>query len=373
MNSQEELFAVALTFLPHLSNVVRYELYQHCGSATALLCDSKKRQSLLPDLSPNIEHILSHPDEALRRAETELAWCAAHEVKVLPMNASSYPRRLAECPDAPVVLYYKGKGDLNHKKIISVVGTRRCTPYGRDIVHHLLNDIKRYAEVMVVSGLAYGIDITAHREALANGLPTVAVLAHGLDMIYPYTHKDTAEAMIEKGGLVTEFSSQTSLQKGFFPQRNRIVAGLADCAILVESAVGGGGLITMRIANDYNREAFAFPGAVTAEFSRGCNNLIRNNGATLITCAEDLVYSMGWSDEKELAAARQAGIERDLFPALSDDERKIVTVLQKTNDLPTDILSVRTNLPTYKVLALMTTLEMKGVVRVMAGGIYHLL
>jgi len=227
--------------------------------------------------------------------------------------------------------------------------------------------------MLIVSGLAYGVDINAHRESLANGYPTVGVLAHGLDTIYPYHHRDTAAEMLNHGGLLTEFMTQTNSDKPNFVRRNRIVAGMADSLILVESAAKGGGLITAEIAQSYDRAVFAFPGNVNAEFSKGCNNLIRDNGAGLISNADDFVRAMGWQDESQRQQALADGIERNLFPDLSPEEQRIVNLLQETNDLQLNILSVKTSIPIGQLTALLFQLEMKGVVKPLAGGMYHLL
>ncbi len=373
MNEQEQINAIALTQLAYISLGGIHELYGRLGSATELIDNRRNLHDILPDISPRFVKILANIDDARHRAEAEFTWCKDNGVEVIPMNSPAYPQRLLDCPDAPVVLYYKGTADLNCKKIVSVVGTRRKTVYGDDILRRFMADLKKYADVMVISGLAYGIDITAHREALNNGFPTVAVLAHGLDQIYPAAHKATAIQMLRQGGLITEYISQTTAMKGNFVQRNRIVAGLSDCTILVESAAKGGGLITMSIARSYNRDTFAFPGAVNAEYSRGCNNLIRDNEAALINDAEDFVKAMGWDDDQKLAEAKREGIERPLFNNLSEEEKTLVEILQERNDLQVNVLTVKSGLAINKVLSILFNLEMRGIVRTLAGGVYHLL
>jgi DNA processing protein len=223
--------------------------------------------------------------------------------------------------------------------------------------------------VLVVSGLAYGIDICAHRNALQQGYDTVAVLAHGLDQIYPPRHRDTAVEMVKHGGLLTEYVSQTEALPNNFRQRNRIVAGISDATVLIESAIKGGGLITCRIAQEYGRDVFAFPGAVGMPYSEGCNHMIRNNTAALITSAQDFIEAMRWQTMQQQPEA----IERQLFPDLSPEEELVVSLLQQTNDLQLNIISVKTNMPIGQLTALLFQLEMKGVIRPMAGGTYHLL
>ena len=292
---------------------------------------------------------------------------------MLCYGSSDYPQRLNDCPDAPLVLYYKGNADLNQQRVINIVGTRRCTVYGQDIIRHFVADLRQLCpRVLIVSGLAYGVDICAHRQALQQGFETVGVLAHGLDDLYPTAHRDTAVQMLHQGGLVTEFMTQTRADKMNFVRRNRIVAGMADATLLIQSAAKGGGLITCDIAQNYGRDVFAFPGPVDVEECRGCNNLIRDNGAGLITSAEDFVNAVNWNNHRLLEATRM-GIERQLFPDLSAEEQTVVDVLSATNDLQVNLLTVKTGIPISRLSALLFTLEMKGVVRSLAGGMYHLL
>ena len=254
------------------------------------------------------------------------------------------------------------------------MGTRHCTAYGQDLVNRFTVDLRQLCpRVLIVSGMAYGVDICAHRSALQCGYDTVAVLAHGLDYLYPPRHKPTADAMLQQGGLLTEFFTQTNADKVNFVRRNRIVAGMSDACVLVESAAHGGGLITARLARDYNRDVFAFPGRVGDAYSEGCNNLIRDNGAMLLTSAADLVNAMGWTDDATLMKAQRQGIERQLFPMLSAEEKRVVDALSAQNDLPMNMLTVRTNLPVARLAAMLFELEMKGVVKTMAGGCYHLM
>lgn len=291
-------------------------------------------------------------------------------IRALCLDDDDYPQRLRDCADAPVLLYYKGTAELNQQYVLNIVGTRHCTAYGQDLVRRFVSDLKRLCpQVLIVSGLAYGIDICAHRNALEQGYDTVGVLAHGLDQIYPPRHRDTAVEMVKRGGLLTEYMSQTEALPNNFRQRNRIVAGISDATILVESAVKGGGLITCRIAQEYGRDVFAFPGNVGQPYSEGCNLMIRNNTAALITSAEDFVGAMGW----QTVGSRPDAVERQLFPDLTADEQRVVLLLQETNDLQLNLISVKTNISIGQLTALLFSLEMKGVVRPMAGGTYHLL
>ncbi len=374
MNEQELLASMTLSQLPYLSLAALHELYDRFGSATLILQNSDNIRDVLPDASPRLLSAFADTSSAVHRAEAEYRWAQDNGVTVIPMNSPLYPQRLADCPDSPVVLYSKGNADLNARKVISVVGTRHCTLYGQDIIRQFMRDLHNFCpDLLVVSGLAYGVDINAHREALANGFPTVGVMAHGLDQVYPYAHHATAEAMLAHGGLLTEYMSQTNVTKGNFVQRNRIVAGLADATVLVESAAKGGGLITLGIANDYHRDTFAFPGAVNAVYSQGCNNSIRDNRAMLVSNAEDFVKSMGWMDDAALCEAKKRGIERQIFPDLTGEEQLVVDILEKNNDLQINVLTVKSAIPINKLTSLLFSLEMKGVVKTMAGGCYHLI
>ena len=374
MNEKEIFYTIALTRMTGFNFQTALQLYQELGSGLAVYEHHNDIRDVLPDCSERLIAALQDWSLALARAEQELTFIEKHHIRALCYGDEDYPQRLTGCPDAPIVLYYLGSADLNQQHIINIVGTRRCTVYGQDLIRHFISDLRRQCpQVLIVSGLAYGIDICAHRNALDSGFETVGVLAHGLDELYPPAHRETAKQMLLQGGLLTEYMSETRVDKQNFVRRNRIVAGMCDATVLVESAAKGGGLITARIAQDYNRSVFAFPGAVGAKASEGCNNLIRNNGATLITCADDFASDMGWQNDAQLNKARREGIERSAFPNLSEEEDKVVKTLEEMGDVQLNVLSVRTNIPIGQLTALLFQLEMKGVVRPMAGGSYHLM
>lgn len=374
MNQQEIISAIALTRISFFSLAELLELFRRVGSAEEIVAHSQHIRDLLPDASDRLTQAFTDIGQALRYAESELRTAESMGVRPLVMGDDDYPSRLLECPDAPLVLYYQGSASLNQKRVVSIVGTRRCTPYGQDLVRRFMSELRSLCpQVLVVSGLAYGIDICAHREALAQGYDTVGVVAHGLDDLYPPSHRLTADQMLKQGGLLTEFPTCTRPDRLNFVRRNRIVAGLSDATLLVESAIRGGGLITTRIADDYGRDVFAFPGAVGAPYSEGCNDLIRRQGAGLIMSAKHFVEAMGWQNDAQLSEAQAQGIERQLFPELTADEQRVVAVLQRKNDLQINILSVQSGIAVGPLTALLFSLEMKGVVRTMAGGTYHLL
>jgi len=374
MNEKEIINTIALTRINFFNLTGILELYHKLGSATAVIENRNNILDILPDASPRLVESLKQLDEPIKRAEIELEYDIKYGIKPLCLNDPSYPQRLKECPDAPLILFYKGNADLNPKRVIDIVGTRQCSVYGRDLIRRFIADIKYLCpNILVVSGLAYGVDINAHINALEQGLETVGVVAHGLDTIYPSVHRKYAEDMVRQGGILSEFMTMTQPFAKNFIQRNRIVAGMSDATVLVESASRGGGLVTTRIAQEYHRDVFAFPGAVGAPYSEGCNNLIRDNGAGLITSAADFVKAMRWEGDEQLQIAKKKGIERSLFPQLSADEQTVVDILRKNNDLQINIITIQSNIPVGKLISLLFEMEMKGIVQQYAGGVYHLL
>ena len=374
MNEQQLLYNIALTRIGHFSLASALHLYRTLGSGEEIFLHRNEAQDILPDCSPRLIDNLKDWSEPLKRAEVELEFCRNNNIRVLCLGDDNYPKRLEDCADAPLVMYYKGNANLNQSRVINIIGTRHCTTYGADFIRRFIHDLRALCpEVLVVSGLAYGVDINAHQQALAVGYETVGVVAHGLDYLYPAAHKDVAREMVNHGGLLTEFMTCTNADKGNFVRRNRIVAGMSDACILIESAAHGGGMITAGIAFDYGREVFALPGRVGDHFSEGCNNAIRENKAMLLTSAEDFVKTMGWEDDALRIEAQKKGIERQLFPDLSPEQQRIVDVLTKSNDLQLNQLSVKTGIPIGDITSILFQMEMMGVVKPMAGGNYHLL
>ena len=374
MNEQQLLYNIALTRIGHFSLASALHLYRTLGSGEEIFLHRNEAQDILPDCSPRLIDNLKDWSEPLKRAEVELEFCRNNNIRVLCLGDDNYPKRLEDCADAPLVMYYKGNANLNQSRVINIIGTRHCTTYGADFIRRFIHDLKALCpEVLVVSGLAYGVDINAHQQALAVGYETVGVVAHGLDYLYPAAHKDVAREMVNHGGLLTEFMTCTNADKGNFVRRNRIVAGMSDACILIESAAHGGGMITAGIAFDYGREVFALPGRVGDHFSEGCNNAIRENKAMLLTSVEDFVKTMGWEDDALRIEAQKKGIESQLFPDLSPEQQRIVDVLTKSNDLQLNQLSVKTGIPIGDITSILFQMEMMGVVKPMAGGNYHLL
>lgn len=373
MNDNELIYTMALTRIGFFNFQTMLELYRRMGSGTEIFEHRNDIHDILPDCSPRMSDALKDWNEPLKRAEIELQYCHDHGISILCLGDDRYPQRLSECADAPIVLYYKGSANLNKAKVINIVGTRHCTTYGVDVIVRFARELRSLCpDVLIVSGLAYGVDVNAHRQALDNGFETVGVLAHGLDNLYPHAHKSIANEMVGHGGLLTEFMTNTNADKQNFVRRNRIVAGMSDACILIESAARGGGLITAGISQSYCRDVFAVPGRLGDRFSEGCNRIIRDNIATMLTSAEEFVKAMRWECESVRTEAMARGIERQLFPNLTAEQQAIVDVLTKTDDLQINIIATKTNMPIHKVAALLFEMEMMGIVKPLAGGTYHL-
>ena len=373
MNNNEPRNAIALTRVNYFNLAGLAQLYRQLGSATAVIEHRHDLREVLPDASPRLQEAMRNIETHLKVADAEMGYNLRNGIRALSLADDDYPQRLKNCDDAPLVLFYKGTANLNRARVINIVGTRHCTAYGQDLIRRFVSELKSLCpEVLIVSGLAYGVDINAHRQALANRLDTVGVLAHGLDYLYPTRHKQTADEMLAQGGLLTEFLTNTNADKLNFVRRNRIVAGISDACVLVESAAHGGGLITTSIARDYNRDVFAFPGPVGAPYSEGCNNLIRDHKAQLVSSAADFVHALGWETDLKRMQVTRHGIERQLFPQLSKEEKAVVQALEKQNDQAINQLSLTANIPISRLTVLLFQLEMKGILKLLAGGCYHL-
>ena len=309
-------------------------------------------------------------DEAFRSAEKECEFILKNNITPLFFTDADYPFRLKECLDAPALLYAKGNQNYNQGKFVGIVGTRNVTEYGRSLCSELIKDLSQHnSDITIVSGLAYGVDICAHKASLESGLNTVGVLAHGLDRIYPLSHRSTAAKMIKQGSLLTEYISGTNPDAPNFVQRNRIVAGMIDALVVVESATKGGALITAEFANSYNRDVFAFPGNVGNEYSSGCNALIKQNKAALIECAADLEKMMGW---EERTGANAKPVEPLLFVELTDTEKKIIETVRASAPTHVNQLSLKLEMPMSKLSPLLIEMEFKGLLKCLPGNLYKI-
>ena len=372
MTEEEIICTMALTRLPRVNTATQHRLVEELGSATAVFEHRRHIRDFFPEASDKLSAALAEMERLMPRTEEELEFARKNKIQCLCHADTGYPSRLRECDDAPLMLFYKGNADLNRAHVINMVGTRHCTEYGKDICRHFVAELARLCpDVLIVSGLAYGVDIHSHRAALDNRLDTVGVLAHGLDQIYPRMHRDTAVQMVSHGGLLTEFMSRTNADKVNFVRRNRIVAGMADATIVVESAERGGALITADLATSYHRDVFAFPGRTGDPYSQGCNRLIRDSKAALIQTAQDFVEAMDWHTAPA-ATGGSRDTQLELFPDLCDEEQRIVDCLRQAEGLQVNALAVATDLPVHKLSAFLFNLEMKGVVRMSGGGMYRL-
>lgn len=362
----ELLYQVALTLVPNIGDVHAKALVTHFGSAEAIFKASKKELDSLEGMGVVRSSSIKHFHD-FARAEEEIEFIKKYKIQPLFITDAEYPQRLLNCYDSPSMLYYKGNANLNTAKIVAIVGTRNHDEYGKTTCERFIEELSN-EEVLIVSGLAFGIDTIAHKSALKNNLETIGVLAHGLDTIYPSQNAGLAKQMIQKGGLLTEFISNTIPDRQNFPSRNRIVAGISDCIVVMETGKKGGSLITAELANGYNKDVFAFPGRVTDLKSEGCNYLIRNNKASLITCAEDLLSNMRWKENKKLSVKKQ----RTLFIELTGDEKIIVEILQSQEQVHIDEVYFKSKLSSSAVAQALLMLEMQGVVASLPGKIYKL-
>ena len=374
MTDQETLYMMALTQVPSLSLTNLHLLIDELGSASAIYENRKDLKQVLPSASPKFLDGMGDFCNYLKRAEEELEFCRKGKIRCLGLNDEDYPQRLKDCNDAPVLLYFRGSANLNSQHIVSMVGTRQITNYGKDLCRSFVRDLKQVCpDALVVSGLAYGVDVNCHRAALEQGLETVGVLAHGLDQIYPRHHRETAKQMVDQGGLLTEYMSNTIIDKRNFVQRNRIVAGVSDAVIVVESATKGGSLITAEIAQSYNRQVWAFPGRVFDTYSSGCNMLIFKNKASLLTNAEDFCLEMGWTDDVQHQKQLSEGIQQELFADdYSAEEQAVLQALARDDSKQINVLAVETNIAIGELSSLLFSLEMKGAVQSLVGGRYKL-
>ena len=364
---EEELkYRIALTLIPGIGDVLGKKLVAYCGGVEAVFRQKKSALMKIPGICEFYANaVLRH--RVFGRAEEEVSYLKKSGIQALFYLDENYPFRLRQCADSPMMLYYKGTAAFKSRKIISIVGTRKATEYGRDCCESLVADLAG-EDVLIVSGLAYGIDICAHRASMKAGIETVGVLAHGLDDIYPSPHDSVAGRMCRHGGLMSDYISGTRPDKENFPRRNRIVAGICEVLIVVESAIDGGSMITAEIANSYSRDVFAFPGRKGDAFSAGCNKLIRENKAGLLEGGKDLIRQMGW-EEKKPGPPRQ----QQLFVKLNAEEELIVESMKDKGNVHIDEITVMASMPGRKVSSLLLNLEFAGVLKSLPGKMYRLL
>lgn len=366
MNREEKIYLLALQLIDGIGPSTLRKLVDYTGSAKAIFNNRKSLEKEFPRFIPKLKEALSQKDY-LTRAEEEVEFCEKHHVKIISYNDDAYPQRLKQCKDAPAILFYQGNADLNYRKVISIVGTRNSTTYGTSLIDKLMEELADHMhQVLIVSGLAYGIDIHAHKAAMRNKLPTVAVLGNGSDSIYPSTHRQYAKEMLKNGGLLTEFPRGTKPERGNFVSRNRIIAGLCDALIVVESGEKGGSLISADMAFSYNRDVFAFPGKVGDPYSAGCNKLIKTQKAALIESVSDLEYIMNWKPETNI----DQPIQTSLFEGLDDQERTILELILQDGNVTVDYLAGKLGIPVNRLSGILLNMEFKNVVKSLPGNQY---
>lgn len=373
MTQQETLYTIALSMTQSLNCTAKRLLATVPGGAVTVYENRNELDGLLPAASRKAREAVASMDSYMKRAEEEMAQAEKKGISILCIGDAEYPQRLSRCDDAPIVLYHIGNTQLNARHMVTMVGTRRMTAYGNDFCRRFVKELASLCpDAVIVSGLAYGVDICSHRAAIECGLPTIGVLAHGLDQIYPRQHRETAKEMTGKGGLLTEFPLNTTMDKRLFVQRNRIVAGISEATIVVESAIKGGSLRTAEYADGYEREVFAVPGRACDTLSAGCNSLIRNSKAMMLESAEQFVEAMGWQTDIRLRNTLKDGVQQELFPELTPDERKLAGYMSAESPMSVNRLAEAAGLGAGDVSALLFGMEMKGIVKSSAGGLFRL-
>lgn len=364
----EKIYQVALSMVPGIGDITAKTLVSYCGSAKEVFKKNRNHLSKIPGIGQiNADKILSFND--FSTAEAEINKCIKHKIEILFFTDSSYPKKLKHAPDSPSVLFYRGTANLNNYKTVAIVGTRKSTGYGREFTEKIVEKLAPH-NALIVSGLAYGIDINAHKAALKYGLDTIGVMASGLDIIYPDMHRRIATEMLHHGGLLTELEIGMKPEAHNFPSRNRIIAGMSDVTIVIEAAKKGGALITAEIANSYSRDVFALPGDIGKMFSVGCNNLIKSNKAHLLTSIEDIEYIMNWESRSNQPNSEDKYYD---YSKLTDEERTVIETLKLTTDgMILDELSWKSQIPLNKIASILLNMEFNGVVKTIPGKKYRL-
>lgn len=364
MTTSELFYILALQKVEGVGDIMAKKLMSHCGSAEAVFKTKTQQLAAIDGVGSSLLKNLKD-ETVFDKANKELEYIQNNNINVSFFQDENYPDKLKHCVDAPVLLFSAGNIDLKNRKIISIVGTRQITSYGTEFCKKLIEDLIPLDPV-IVSGFAYGVDIVAHQLAIENNLQTIGVLAHGLNQIYPKNHKKYMAKIEQNGGFMTEFWSSSNPDKENFVKRNRIVAGISEATIVIESAERGGSLITANMANDYNRDVFAVPGRVTDKYSTGCNNLIKTQKANVLTTAADLVYMLNWDIKEEPKA-----VQKQLFVSLDNDEQKIYDYLLKTGKELMDIIALECEFPIYRVSSILLNMELKGVIRPLPGKLFE--
>lgn len=365
LNDQELFYLLALQKIEGVGDIVAKKLLINCGSAQAIFSEKPSKLLAIDGIGTVLLKKLKDKT-VFEKAEKELKYINENKINFCFFQDENYPEKLKHCIDSPILLFTSGNINVNKKRIISIVGTRQITSYGTEFCKKLIADLAPL-DPIIVSGFAYGVDIVAHQAAVEHNLQTIGVLAHGLNQIYPKVHKKHISKMEENGGFMTEFWNDVDPFKENFVARNRIVAGMSEATIVIESAEKGGSLITANMANDYNRDVFAVPGRISDKYSQGCNDLIKTQKANLLTSAADLVYMLNWDIEKDT----QKTVQKQLFVVLNDEEQKIYDYLIKNGKQLLDIIALECDFPVYKISGILLNMELKGVIRPLPGKLFE--
>ena len=364
MNTELQ-YQIALTLLPGVGDIIGKKFVSYCGSAEAIFKETRKSLDRISGMREATIEAICNPKQYLDRAEREIEFVEKNGIKPVFYLDADYPRRLSQCDDSPMMLYYKGKANLNANRVVAIVGTRNVTEYGKENCQQLVEDLSG-DDVLIVSGLAYGVDTIAHKDSLKNNIPTVGVMGCGMQQVYPAVNKKLAADMIANGGgVLTECLSGTQPDRENFPRRNRIIAGMADAVVVIESALKGGSLITADLGNTYNRDVFAYPGRVMDIYSQGCNYLIRTNRAHLMESVQNLRYVMRWDSEKKTEK------QTVLFREYTEDEKLVMDCFGNNAVVNLDEIIVNSGLPTTKIAAVLLSLEFDGVLMALPGKRYQ--
>jgi len=359
-------YQIALTMAPAIGPVTARKLIQKTGSARAVFRQKKDVLKKIEGIGPVVSGSISS-ESLLHKAEKEMEFLERHHISALYFEDAEYPARLKECEDAPILLYARGKKGLNAKRVLSVVGTRKASSYGKELCRSIVLELgSMIGDLAIISGLAFGIDVIAHRAALEGGIPTVAVLGHGLSTLYPHAHRETAKKICKQGALITDFHSGMGPERNNFLRRNRIIAGMADATLVVESAASGGALITADMASSYHRDVLAVPGRTTDERSKGCNVLIKKNVAAMVESAQDVIDHLNWTDD--IAQNPKHSSENIPFTI---QEKQLLELMKQQSGLGPGELSTLSGIPIQKVLSLLTEMELKRWIAVEPGNRYQ--
>lgn len=364
MKDSELLHLLALTKVEGIGDILAKKLIQHCGNVENVFKTKASKLTSIDGIGQNLLRNLKDKS-VFEKAQAEFQYIKSNDINVCFYLDDNYPERLKHCIDGPVLLFYTGNINWNTRKIISIVGTRQITSYGMEFCKKLIADLAPLNPI-IISGFAYGVDIVAHQAAMDNNLQTIGILAHGMNQIYPKMHKRYIAKMEQNGGFMTEFWTTSNPEKENFVKRNRIVAGIAEATIVIESAEKGGSLITANMANDYNRDVFAVPGRISDKLSQGCNNLIKTQRAHLLTSAADVLYILNWELEN-----KSKPIQKQLFISLDEDEQKVYDYLQQNGKQLLDVIAIKCDFPIFKISSVLLNMELKGVIRPLPGKLFE--